>query len=95
MKKGKLKLEDLTKEELIWYIRENQIDEKRVVSECLFNRITKNTEKTAGQSKKIVDVVCEINELLESYQREKAAGLYEHIMGKGTELERTLKEGTE
>lgn len=91
-----MKLEDLTKAELIDFIRRNEfrhgVSESQIVSDAIYHRLIDLSEKRMAVSKENAKYTAEYSELLKPYDGNPIASIPEEIIHKGAKLERKMKE---
>lgn len=89
-----MKLEDLTKDELIEFMRKdwllNRRKEKSIVRDCLWNRMSKIEKEMYDASDKVIDLSQKYSDFLKPYKT--LADIPENELQKGVKIERALKQ---
>lgn len=89
-----MKLEDLTKEELINFIRRDWrvhgAKEESIVRDCLWDRLTKIEKKLSQQGSKVIWLLQEYSDFLKPYKN--IMDIPEHELPKGVKIEKALKQ---
>lgn len=89
-----MKLEDLTKEELINFIRTDWrlrgAKEETIVRDCLYGKMTKIQKQLEKSSNKLIDLLEEYSDFWKPY--ETFADIPETELKKGVKIERALKQ---
>ena len=90
-----MKLEDATKEELIWWIRQQSFELshalKRFDADILFHRSEVYRLKAEEAGKRYKQAVTEYNEILKPYFGKPIASIPTHIKKRAAELEGVMK----
>lgn len=94
-----MKLEDATKEELVWWIRQHSFELshalKRFDADILFHRSEGYRLKAEEAGKRYKQAVAEYNEILNPYFGKPIASIPTHIKNRVVELEGVMKSSTQ
>ena len=94
-----MKLEDATKEELIWWIREHAFELSRGLdrfeADILFHRYEQYNAKAALAGEQFQQAFAEYRELLESYNGKPLLSIPDHVVKRGAELEKTMEKASQ
>lgn len=94
-----MKLEDATKEELIWWIREHAFELSRRLdrfeADILFHRHEQYNAKAALAGEQFRRAFAEYCELLEPYNGKPLLSIPEHVVKRGAELEKAMKKANQ
>lgn len=90
-----MKLEDATKEELVWWIKNNcfvlSFDERCFESDILFRRLELSIEKAHAAGERYSVALVKYTDLLEPYRGRPLTEIPDHTIKKGAALEREMK----
>lgn len=90
-----MKLEDATKEELIWWIREHTFvlsrELDRFEADILFRRSEQYNAKASLAGEQCRQAFAEYRELLEPYNGKPLHSIPDHVVKRGAELEKTME----
>lgn len=90
-----MNLEDATKEELIWWIKNNSFvlsfDERRFESDILFRRSELSIEKAHAAGERYSAALVKYTDLLEPYQGRPLTEIPDYVIKKAAALEREMK----
>ena len=90
-----MKLEDATKEELVWWIKNNafslSFDERRFESDILFRRSAASTERGHAAGERYSTALVKYTDLLEPYLGRPLAEIPDCVIKQGAALEREMK----
>lgn len=94
-----MKLEEATKEELIWWIREHAFELSRGLdrfeSDILFHRYEQYNAKAALAGEQFQQAFAEYRELLEPYNGKPLLSIPDHVVKRGAELEKTMEKASQ
>lgn len=89
-----MKLEDATKEELIWWIREHSVELRRAMgsftSDIMFRRARQYNTKAGEAVEQYEKALADYRGLLAPYQGKPLSSLPRDVIQKGAELERVM-----
>lgn len=90
-----MKLEDATKEELVWWIKNNAFslyfNEHRFESDILFRRSSQSIERSHAAGERCSAALVKYTDLLEPYLGRPLTEIPDHVIKKGAALEREMK----
>lgn len=90
-----MKLEDATKEELVWWIKNNtfslSFDEHRFESDILFRRSEQFIEKSHAAGERYSAALAKYTDLLKPYLGRQLTEVPDSVIKKGAALEREMK----
>ncbi len=94
-----MKLEDATKEELIWWIREHTFvlsrELDRFEADILFRRSEQYNAKASLAGEQFRQALAEYCKLLEPYYGKPLSLIPDHVIKRGAELETTMKKASQ
>lgn len=89
-----MKLEDATKEELVWWIREHSFELRRAMesftSDIMFRRARQYNTKAGEAVEQYEKALADYRGLLAPYQGKPLSSLPRDVIQKGAELERVM-----
>lgn len=89
-----MKLEDATKEELVWWIREHSFELRRAMgsftADVMFHRSRQYNAKAEAAMERYKKALADYRGLLAPYQGKPLSSLPREVIQKGAELERVM-----
>lgn len=94
-----MKLEDATKDELIWWIREHTFELSRGLdrfeSDILLHRSEQYNAKAALAGVQFSQAFAEYRELLKPYNGKPVSSIPDHVVKRGAELEKVMEKANQ
>ncbi len=89
-----MRLEDATKEELMWWIRKNAVrlyfDERRFESDILFRRSQLAIDKSRVAGERYTAALVKYSDLLKPYEGQRIMDLPQSVITQGAKFEREM-----